>query len=885
MKKILLLLLVCVCALVVACGENYDKVLNNALSKISVSSEVSEDITLVKEVEVDGVKVSVTWSSDSSALTSEGKVTRGEEDVLVKLVAKAEVENSSKEKEFSVKVLKKESSVDYEEIVMSVLEKLYVVKETSENIPMTLELEERGYKVKISWSSDNAAITKDGVVTRGEEDVVVNLKATATLEGVSKEKVFEVTVLKEVAKVDFEEIATSALEKLEIVTSTDKDLVLVKEVEVAGYKVAISYESDNSALTSEGIITRGEEDVIVNLKVTASVEGVSKEKVFGVTVLKEEAKINYDEIAQAMLEKIELPLVVDGDLELVKEIEEQGVTGTLKYAFSTDIITTDGKVTMFEEEESTLDCIISLTLNDKEYTKEVKGIVVLSIVGSAEKFIESLNIPAEIDDNIYLPTEHKNMEISWSTSNKYILSDKGVPAYVEEDANVTLYVTCLIYYNDEEYFYDGRFDITVKPYSDEKRVNLVYDSLSIPTETIDNIGLLSTYNYGVKAVWTSSNEKIISTNGVVTPDGNETVVTLKVVLSYGGVMKEQTFDVKVGNVPLDGCDELFYMHNLVEYAEDLDSAKLTNLEFVNGRIQLTEGATEGVYESKTFKTRKFDSVVGSYSCTSGLDRTAELEVSVKVNGKWSKYFTYGRFGNGRENLYYDTSDTYAYLNTDIIQVNSGYQGEGVRYRITLRRDNASVASPKLLLVAIAFRMSNYTYVVDDSDLPKEFDNASCPKLYQHDVPTIGGVICSATTTTMLLMNKGYDFSNRGYDLPHAYMASIVADRGHNNPTYGNWSYNMIAAGGFGAEAYVAKLYSWEELKWYLVNVGPCGASIGGYFGAYTTGGHLIVVRGYRETADGTTVICNDPNIKGVYYEVSKEIFMEAWKKGMSYIVK
>jgi hypothetical protein len=117
------------------------------------------------------------------------------------------------------------------------------------------------------------------------------------------------------------------------------------------------------------------------------------------------------------------------------------------------------------------------------------------------------------------------------------------------------------------------------------------------------------------------------------------------------------------------------------------------------------------------------------------------------------------------------------------------------------------------------------------------------------------------------------------------MASIVADRGHNNPTYGNWSYNMIAAGGFGAEAYVAKLYSWEELKWYLVNVGPCGASIGGYFGAYTTGGHLIVVRGYRETADGTTVICNDPNIRGVYYEVSKEIFMEAWKKGMSYIVK
>ena len=885
MKKILLLLLVCVCALVVACGKNYDEVLNNALGKINVPTEVSEDISLVKEVEVDGVKVSITWSSDNSVLTSEGVVTRGEEDVLVKLVAKAEVEDNYKEKEFEVKVLKEAAKVDFEQIVQNALEKIEIASSTETNLELVKEVEVDGYKVAISYESNNSALTSDGKVTLGKEDVVVELKAVATIEGVSKEKVFEVTVLKEEVVVNYEEIALNALEMLEVVTSTKEDIVLVNEVEVDGYKVAISYESNNSALTSDGKVTLGKEDVVVELKAVATIEGVSKEKVFEVTVLKEEVVINYEEVAQVMLSKVELPLEVDGDLELVKEIVEQGVTGTLKYTFSSEVISEDGKVIMYEEDESTLDCVVTLTLNGVEYTKEVNGIKVLSIVGSAEKFIESIGIPTETDDNLELPTAYKNMEISWSTSNKYILTDKGVVSYVEEDAEVTLYVTCLIYYNDEEYFYDGRFNITVKPYSDEKRVNLVFDSLNIPTETIDNIGLLSTYNYGVKATWTSSNEKVINTYGVVTPDGNDTVVTLKVVLSYGGVMKEQTFDVKVGQVPLDGCDELFYMHNLVEYAEDLDSAKLTNLELVDGRIQLKEGAVEGVYESKTFKTRKFDSVVGSYSCTSGLDHTAELEVSLKVKGVWSKYYTYGRFGNGRNNLYYDTSDTYTYLNTDIVTVNSGYQGEGVKYRITLRRDSADAPSPKLLLVAIAFRMSDYTYVVDDSDLPKEFDNASTPKLYQHDVPTIGGVICSATTTTMLLMNRGYDFSNRGYDLPHAYMASIVADRGHNNPTYGNWSYNMIAAGGFGAEAYVAKLYSWEELKWYLVNVGPCGASIGGYFGAYTTNGHLIVVRGYRETENGTTVICNDPNIKGVYYEVSKEIFMEAWKKGMSYIVK
>jgi len=682
--------------------------------------------------------------------------------------------------------------------------------------------------------------------------------------------------------IDYEAIIKKALDTLYIQPEATDNIPLITSIDVDGETVELKYNSNNSALTIEGIVTRGLEDVDVTLTVTGSLGGKTQTKEFNVKVLKKE--INLEEISSEMLETINLPLVVTNDLELITSLEVQGITGTVSYVFSNDAISSDGKVKLLEEENQTVDCVITLDINGNKYDKEVKGITVYSIIGGAEKFIESLNIPTELNENINLPTEYENMEISWSTSNRYLLTDKGVPAYVEEDSEVTLYVTCVIYYDDGEYFYDASFQITIKPYSDEKRVNTVLDNINIPTETENNLSLLKEYEYGVKAEWTSSNEDVLTSSGVVNPSNEDKIVTLKLVLTYGEYMQEKTFDVKVNKVSLDGCDEIFYMHNLVEYAEDLESSKLTNLELVDGRLQLKEGAVEGSYESKTFKTRDFDSVVGSYSCTSGVDHTAELEVSVKVNGTWSKYFTYGRFGNGRENLYYDTSDTYAYLNTDIVTVNSGYQGDGVKYRITLRRDSASAPSPRLLLVAIAFRMSNYTYVVDDSDLPAEFDNASTPMLYQHDVPTIGGVICSATTTTMLLMNRGYDFSNKGYAYPHQYMASIVADRGHNNPTYGNWSYNMIAAGGFGAEAYVAKLYSWEELKWYLVNVGPCGASISGNFGIYTTGGHLIVVRGYRESADGTVVICNDPNVKGVYYEVSKEIFMEAWKKGMSYLV-
>ena len=95
---------------------------------------------------------------------------------------------------------------------------------------------------------------------------------------------------------------------------------------------------------------------------------------------------------------------------------------------------------------------------------------------------------------------------------------------------------------------------------------------------------------------------------------------------------------------------------------------------------------------------------------------------------------------------------------------------------------------------------------------------------------------------------------------------------------------MIAAGAFGVEAYVARMYSWEELKEYLATNGPVGASIAGNFGIYSTGGHLIVVRGYREENGQTYVICNDPNVKTVYYEVTLSIFMNAWRN-VVYIVE
>ena len=83
------------------------------------------------------------------------------------------------------------------------------------------------------------------------------------------------------------------------------------------------------------------------------------------------------------------------------------------------------------------------------------------------------------------------------------------------------------------------------------------------------------------------------------------------------------------------------------------------------------------------------------------------------------------------------------------------------------------------------------------------------------------------------------------------------------------------------------MYSWEEMRDYLANYGPLGCSIkssNGEFG-YKTNGHLIVVRGYRINEAGyTTVICNDPAVKGVYYEVRLDQLMACWR-GVVYVVE
>lgn len=769
---------------------------------------------------------------------------------------------------------------NYDTILEDAANKVVMPNEVSERFNIPYSVNVANEVVNISWESNNDALKTNGIIIQGKENVEVTLKATFELDGHKLEKEYKIIVLKDAT--DYISIISKGLDQLVIPKEISYNLPLIAEVTVDQYKISFTYQSNSDAISNEGIVNRQNIDVDAVMSVTGHLNGYELKRDFTIKVLKNSK--NYSEILEKAFNQIQISNVISSKINLVKSmiVDEEEVS--ISYKFDTDAVKENGDVALPEEEDIKTSVVITLSTNGQEITKEIKDITIKSFNTLADEIIKDLNIPTETNKDIDLPLNVGDIELQWTTSNRRLLTDEGKISYTETDKNVTLGLVLVLENDYVEYLYDKSFVITIKPYDAILCIEKAYSEIEIESNVVNNLSLNTEFSYGVTGKWTSSNEKVLTSVGMVNPGGEDVKVTLTLELSCRGESRTYTYDCLVLKIDLSGCDEYYPYHNLVDRVRDFKQENLNNLEYnKDGKIVLKDGAIEGSYESKVFKIHSFTSVVGSYSCVSNENATGELMISIRINGSWSKYFTYGVYGLGRNNLYYDSSDAIAEISTDEINVLNDKTADAIKYKFIMRRTSAEENSPILSLVAMAFKIPNYVYSVDVSNLPKEKDN-ELPRLYQYAVPEIGGSICSATTTTMLLKWKGFDFTDKGYAYEHEYMANMVADRGHNNPTYGNWSYNMITAGAFGVDAYVVRTYSWDEAKYLLNTIGPIGTNVRGYFGSYNTNGHLVVLRGYRETASGTICIFNDPAVKNVYVELPLETFLNCWR-GVSYIIE
>lgn len=838
------------------------------LKDLKIPNVISEDYEFILNItDNENHEYNLKYSSsDVTSISNSGKVNRDDTDKNVTITVIAEREKQFFKKEYNVLI--PASSTDGNNDVIVAKESfdlgIEIVKKD-----VQLPLVFMGFE--LTWLSSNSSIIdSEGNYFPGDQDSNVTLTAEFRKENeILATKDF--VVLAKGLSIQERLLMVSSDVDIPVSVSFGNDLNLINSFQ---YGVTGIWESDKPEIVSSDgkvVFTTSKQTVVLTLTLS---------------YLNEKLKINYTVEINAIenslefmeaIEKINIPSQTRIDISLPTLVEVNGKIIELEYFISnTDVIGYDGIIN-----RSATDKKINITITRKtddrvEQIEKTVTVLKLDVEDAFDLF--ELGITETYSD-IELPESFMGYEIIWLSLSENVISSTGKYSFVSEDTEVLLSALFM-----GESYPEKEFTVIAKPIPDLDRLNLIIETINIPEVATSNLVLKTMFDYDVTGIWTSSNEDVITTNGTVYLSDSEKVVTLTVNLQSGDNTLTKVFTVTT--IAIEGKQVMD--HNYQDYAKDYNLANMIDVHLENQRLVLDEGKTSGTYVSSEFNTKGFGTLVASWAAISSKTATAEIEVKVKVDEVWSKYFSYQKWGLGLQNRSIDSSDSIAKLSTDELVVGNAKTANAYQYKVTLRRNNVSDESPKLLLVAVALTIPGYTFEVDSTGFP-DFVDYEVPMLNQNEVPGIGNSICSITSSTMLLKYKGHDFTEFDSEYEHRYMAGLLKDYGSG--IYGNWVYNTVGMSAYGEETYVNKMYSFAELQKHLIEVGPISASMKGNMGLYTTAGHLIVVRGYKVVNGQTHVIINDPNINSrfgtglfVYYELPLATFMAAWR-GVNYIIK
>lgn len=591
---------------------------------------------------------------------------------------------------------------------------------------------------------------------------------------------------------------------------------------------------------------------------------------------------NTDELSDKIQEAaslVEIPNtpIIDKEFYLPTQIGEVSISWT---SLNEGVIKIESDTAIVFDPEVEIEVGLIGNFSIENYSENVSFKVTVTprtpvIQAEISKKIENFSIVESTTEDIELPLEYDGMTVSWKSSAISFIKNDGTVNRDSKDRNVKLTAT----FTYEGVSLSKDYYVKVLKYTNLELIEEIIETIELPTETNQdlNIYLLKYYDYDIIGTWSSSNEDIVSSNGDVTLPEEDTVVELTVVLSLGDDKMEKTFSVNVLSKYAGK------MHQIIHRAADLDPNRFDDVRIKDDKLVLAGGSSTGFYLSGVIETMDFNELVVSWAAVSSKYETVEVMVKVRVEGEWSDFVTYHPWGFGLENKCYDQKNDLIELSTDEVKVLYNKYADAIIYKIILR--GSSTHSPELSLISFALNNPNYTYNVDLTGIPSEtiYD---VPKLYQGAVPQIGNSICSPTTSTMLLKYKGEDFSEFD-EYEHRYIALKFKDYGNN--IFGNWVYNTVGISSFGYNAYVARMYSIEELVKHLTTGGPVGLSVKGQMTSnekdYYTAGHLIVCVGYRYDENGNLfLVCNDPNVPNVLCEYTEYVMKNTWRN-IAYIVE
>lgn len=672
------------------------------------------------------------------------------------------------------------------------------------------------------------------------------------------------------------EILNEVMNTIDLPLETKEDLELPSTYTYEDKEIVATWNSSNvDALSNEGKIFRGKEDQLVTLFLSLQLNEDKITNTFDITILALEKEV----IANQILDLIQVPNEVTEDFVLSSFVKFDDNNYKVNWESSNEeVVTTKGLVT-YQAEDTEVTLTATISYDKVKYSKEFKVVVKAFDTTEMKNYLDSLTIPSETSEKIDLPTSYKSnnntYDISWKSNNEDILSNKGEIGISLKDTVVTL----TAYIKIDNVTLSKNFEIKVLKSSNDQVLEILNDSIRVQKMANSDIYLPTNLGNNITCSWTSSNESILSNDGkiITTVNGPQEVIL--------------TANIKIGEETMTKEYKIIVNKTDHFYLTDKFEGTMENVHLSDdGRIVLNDNAVVGTYYSEENNHRPFYEAVASWGAVTTKDATCELFVSIKVGDTYSDYISYGEWGLGLQNKCVGQRNNLIRLVEDEIKVLNSKEATGFKYKFVLRRTDAKTPSPEVFLIAFSFNMNNYSYSVDKS-LLKDSVRYDVPQLYQHDVPGIGSIICSATSSTMLLKYKGHDFSKINV-LEHEYIAGLVKDYGNN--IYGNWVYNCVGMSAFNEFAYVKRFADTNEFLYSLQEVGPMAASIkgtvkyvktvNGQSGSYTTAGHLLVVTGYEITDAGTFIYINDPNVNTVSIKVTLQDFLDIWRN-VSYIVE
>ena len=673
-------------------------------------------------------------------------------------------------------------------------------------------------------------------------------------------------------------ILNELLESISIPTETDKDLVLPTSYEYKGKIItAIWKTEDTKYISTDGTIYRDYEDNFVSLCLTLFLNESQITKYFDITILAKKP----EEVANNIFDSIDILDTISDNIQLPSVVRYNNNSYKVNWESSDpSIISSLGKITYVDYDRN---CVLTaaISVNKQIYSRDYN--IKVSAFNTTEMNdilnVLTTSIPNIIENDLSLPNQYKTdkylYNINWLSSDNSILSNEGSVGYVFEDTSITL--KCMISIGNITISKD--LELKVLADSTESIFEKITNNINIFKIINSSIYLPTKFGDYITCTWESSNPSILTNDGIVVNQSffEPQHVSLTSIFKFKDKTMTKEYQTIINPSPH------FFKTNVFD--GDLKNLQLTE----DGSLVLTNNSLYGTFTSKEFSAQQFTEAVASWNAITSKDATCELLVSLRIDGVFSEFISYGKWGLGLNNKCVYQKKDLIELDVDEIKVLKDKSADGFKFKVILERETTETNSPSFSLFAIALNLLDSNFSLDIKHL-KQSVLHDVPRLYQYDVPSIGDSICSPSSSTMLLKYAGYSFSDKA-TYEHEYIANLAKDYG--NDIFGNWVYNTVCIGSFGLTSYVKRFIDTNEFLYSIQENGPMAASIKGTVkyvkvatgesGSYTSGGHLLVVTGY-EILDGQTyVYINDPAVKTVATKMTIEDFLTIWRN-VSYII-